>query len=603
MKIKPIKKIASIGLSILFFLSTASTSYAAAPAKVTNKTEVLYANLAHDGSVDGVYAVNQFSVATEGIVTDYGDYSSVLNLSNTASLTQSGDAVTFEAQKGTFYYQGNLTNTNLPWQVSIDYSLDGQSISPLELAGKSGKVTIHLTTKKNRSITEDFYDNYLLQASFTLDNAVFSDIEANDATLASAGNNTSLTYTILPDKDADITIHALAENFHMNAIKIAGIPLSFPIDLSNTKDITKDFSKLSDGISELNDGVKKLNSGASKLSENGSKLADGSIQIKDALSSLSKSSSDITDASSQIKSALSTLATSMDSSGNTPDLSSITSLTKALDQIADGLASINVGLESLDSGFQASYDALEKAILVIPDDTLSKEDITALYTFVAKGDPTQTKTLDALVNSYQAALTVKGTYLAVKQGFDAVDATILTLTPSLTQMESSLRQMSTQLNSTLSSQDFFSQMAQLQAALKTLSENYKQFDAGLTTYMKGVTSVSTGYTSFDSGLKQYTKGISTYGKGVSKLLDGTNTLYDNTKDLPEKVDDQIKQMTSSYSGDDYQPVSFLSSKNNAIQLVQFVLQTKDIALPEKVATVTVETKKEGFFDRLLRLFQ
>ncbi|NCB30405.1 MAG: hypothetical protein EOM66_03245 [Clostridia bacterium] len=122
-------------------------SGADATATVQKKNEIVYATLEASGSVQAIYVVNQFNVTTAGTVVDHGNYASVTNLTNTALLSKQNGTVSFGADKGIFYYQGNMESTELPWLIDISYTLDGQEISPADLGGKSGRLAIHISIR------------------------------------------------------------------------------------------------------------------------------------------------------------------------------------------------------------------------------------------------------------------------------------------------------------------------------------------------------------------------------------------------------------------------------------------------------------------------
>lgn len=100
------------------------------------KDENVYVNLNQDGSVFGVYVVNEYDLDEGTDITDYGNYDSVKNLTTDDQLKVSGDKVEIQAPAGKFYYQGNLKNAEVPWDISISYQLDGKEISADALAGK-----------------------------------------------------------------------------------------------------------------------------------------------------------------------------------------------------------------------------------------------------------------------------------------------------------------------------------------------------------------------------------------------------------------------------------------------------------------------------------
>ena len=253
-------------------------------------------------------AVNQFELTQAGSVTDHGSYTAVTNLTNTEPVTQQGGTVTFTSTKGNFYYQGDLVSTELPWIIGISYTLDGKPIAPDALAGQSGQMEIHITTRQNENVNAVFYENYMLQIALKLDSDKCSNISAPDATIAIAGKNTSVNFTVMPKKDADVTVSAAVTDFTMDGIQVSGIPLSLSVDLSETDDMISNFEKLADGIAKLNDGVGDLSDGTSKLNDGAGSLKDGSANIQDGLTQLSDNSGQLVAASAQIKDVLSQIS-------------------------------------------------------------------------------------------------------------------------------------------------------------------------------------------------------------------------------------------------------------------------------------------------------
>ena len=72
-----------------------------------------------------------------GNITDYGDYASVKMLNTSDPIQQNGDTITFSTSAPKAYYQGELTDPELPWNISLRYYLDGKECSADEITGKS----------------------------------------------------------------------------------------------------------------------------------------------------------------------------------------------------------------------------------------------------------------------------------------------------------------------------------------------------------------------------------------------------------------------------------------------------------------------------------
>lgn len=213
---KIIKRTLPVVLSAALVFSTAIPVFAeeSTGGASSQKEEVIYINLDAGGKVKDVYAVNIFG---SGDITDYGSYSSVQMLNSTQSISQNGDRITFSSDQDKVYYQGNLDHVEIPWNISLSYYLDGVEYSADEIAGKSGSLEIRFQVTENTACSGTFFQDYALQASFTLDTEQCSNISAPDATIANVGSDKQLTYTVLPGEGIDTTITAEVTDFAMSA--------------------------------------------------------------------------------------------------------------------------------------------------------------------------------------------------------------------------------------------------------------------------------------------------------------------------------------------------------------------------------------------------
>jgi X-X-X-Leu-X-X-Gly heptad repeat protein len=584
-------------------MSSAGASFAAAGnsgpvsyAEIKNKNEIIYANLTSDGSVSAVYTVNRFEVTKAGSITDHGDYSSVVNLTDTGTLIRQDDSVSFEAQKGNFYYQGNMGSPDLPWTFDISYYMDGVKTPPEELAGRSGKLDIHIVTAKNSAADPVFYDHFMLQISMTLDSDKCGDIESQGASIAGAGKNMIITHTVMPGKDADITLSASVKDFEMGGIEIAAVPFSMNVDLPDTDDMTDDFTALSDAISGLDEGVVDLLDGIGELKSGSNRLKNGSSDIRQGLEQLSGNSDSLISASGKINGALSKIASSLNS-GAGGGAGDIAQLPQALKQLAQGLRDLTSGLADLKNGFAPAYAALDSAMNDIPSSSIDPSDIAALYT----GDAGHDAVITQLIDSYQAAQTAKGTYNSVKGAFDAIVPAIDTMSGSVDTIAGALTQMSEEIGPAMS--DFTAQMKQLANGLSQLSDNYGDFHNGLAEFMGGLSDLTNGYKDFDSGVSAFSRGIKNLYDGVEELQDGTGKLADETDDMPETVQAKIDDLLDEYTGTDFELISFTSPLNENISLVQFVIKCGGIAKQDEEVTKAAEPQSLSIWDRFIALFR
>lgn len=580
--------------------NTASINTGAA--QIKSKDEIVYARLAPDGAAQAIYTVNHFSLENGGSVVDYGNYDTVANLTNTDTISHSGDTVSFSSNEENYYYQGNMANADLPWAFGISYSLNGKEMPATDIAGADGKLKIHITSQQNTKVNKTFYENYMLQISVTLDTEKCSNIAAPGASMASAGKNTVAAFSVLPGSDADYDITADVKDFEMTGIEIAAVPYSMDMEFPDM-DGLDDLEELPDAISELNEGVATLADGTSTLADGATKITGGSAGIKNGLDLLNGNSALLKDSSTQINGALSKIATALgNNSLEEIDLTKINQLPDGLRGLAGGLRSLADGLSKLKDGFVPAHATLSSAIQAIPD--VPQSEITALYGAVAGNpDPNMTSYLDHLVDAYTAAQTVKGTYAVVKDAFTGVETTIDQSMLSLSTMADQLDAIAQEMGGALGKLDGLSDFGSLVSGLQALSGQYTQFHDGLILYADGVSTLASNYSTFHAGLESLSDGTSELAEGVGELHDGTDTLNNEIADMPQLIQDEIDKMKEEYMPTDFDPISFTSSKNTDTEFVQFIIQSEGIEKPEAEETAsTDEDQPQTFWDRLKGLF-
>lgn len=584
--------------------STSAETSSKSDSSASGKEEVVYGTLSTDGKVKNIYVVNEFNLKQKGTVSDYGFYSSLTNLTSTEKISYDGEKVSVAAEKGEFFYEGVLESSDLPWDFTLEYRLDDKRVTAEELAGKSGALEISLTSMKNDAVDTTFYDNYLLQITFALDSERCADIKAADATIANSGKSKTVVYTVLPGSNADCHISTTVTDFEMSGVTIAGMPYSSSIEAPDTDEMLDDMSTLSDAISELNSGVGELASGTSTLSEGTGKLVDGSATFKEGLDTLKENAPSITQGSGKIKEALATLSDSLnsDDADSSIDLSGLMTLSEALTTTSNGLITLGDELVLLRDGYKAAYDALDSAIAGIPTDEV---DWTTLYAGVS--DPAATAELAKLQSYYVAGQTVRGTYYGGAQdAFIGVSTAFNSLTDETSQasiygMAQALATMSSELKTALEAMDT-SQLEKLAQGIKELSEQYGTFHDGLVKYTDGVSSAATGYATMHEGLVELKTGTQDLNGGVQELYQGTSELDEAMQSLPEEMQKQIDELMEDYLPSDFEVVSFVSSKNKAVDLVQFVILTDAIEVPEEEVEAVEEEAVPSILDQFFKLF-
>jgi hypothetical protein len=149
----------------------------------------------------------------------------------------------------------------IPWDISIEYYLDGKSASPTEIAGKSGAFALKLNIDKNESFkgSKSFYDGFALQASFSASTEIFSSATVESGVIAQTGKNISVSFTCIPGKAGEFSFSAAARNFEMPDINIAGTAYEMDfggISEDSVTELLDASQQLSDGADKFYDGIK-----------------------------------------------------------------------------------------------------------------------------------------------------------------------------------------------------------------------------------------------------------------------------------------------------------------------------------------------------------
>ena len=567
-------------------------------AAVEDKDEVVYARLSGDGSAQSIYVVNHFSLSGIGWITDYGDYTSVLNLTDLQPIKLENGTVSVPTSNESFYYQGNLAGNDLPWVYNIEYRLNGASVSPESLGGSSGSLEIRLTSSQNNAVDAIFFNNYMQQITITLNNDDCSNIRADGATVANAGKNRMLVFTVLPGQNADITVSADVVDFEMGGIDINAMPFSMSFDIPDTDGMLDEFSLLTDAIAALNDGVGLLKDGAVLMASGSAELREGSSEFLDGLSQLSLNSNQLTGASAQIMGALSIIADSLNSTDFSPDmLAELARLPGLIAQLADGLNQVVDGMKEQKDAYSQAYSALDKAIAGIPGNMITGEQLQSLY---AKADEDERALLDQLIEGNTAASAVMGAYEQTKQVFASVTTTLDSLSRS--NIPVMLDIMSAQISGALSDVDIMAQLGQLIDGMSELSRNYAGFHSGLSAFMQGVSALNDGYSALDGGIGELSGGIAETSGGIAELHDGTVLLAAETSDIPNLIKHEIENLISEFSSAEFEAKSFTSGRNVNISFVQFVFKTEGIQKPAAENSAPIDAEQPSFWDRVAQLF-
>ncbi len=534
-----------------------------------SKEEVIYGKLAPDGTVQSIYAVNHFEATAGDPITDYGSYTAVRNMTTTDPLTQGDGTVSLTpSADGSVYYEGTMDpSTPLPWLIEVHYILDGTEVEPEDLAGRSGALIIRIDVNPNPDCNGDWFNQYALQTTVTLDTAHADNIRADGGTIASVGSEKQIVFTLLPGQTSEVEVAADVTDFTMPAITFNGVQLQLKLDI--------------DGVS-LTNRLNQLTTGTGQLDEGTAAVSEGITALQQGLTMLSQQSGLLTTGSSAINSALSQLQSAV--SGISASNDQLSALLTASSQIGDGLAQLDDGVAQLDN--QVNYEAFKEILAQngLDLDTLTQGNQQAiamlqnLTCLPVVGD--QISQIILLLQGNTALSSAVQMYLdTVSSGIGALRQGTSAVREGYDAFDQGIQAMATALNGMLQN------MALLSDAVTTLATQYSTFDTGVNAYTQGV--------------DQILAGTQQLGAASALLVSGAHQLYTQTSSL--HLDEQLSGLLNALSGAQT-PVSFTSSQNTGVTALQFALQTQPIELPADQTAQDQPAKEMSFWDKLLNLF-
>ena len=589
-KTKNVKKASTFVLTTSILMGSVYPAFADTN---TSKDEVVYVKLNNNGNVDNVYVVNSFDAKNGEKIVDYGRYSNVLNLSTSDKLNYSSGVVDVNVSDTNkkFYYQGDMKNCEIPWDINIRYTLDGKNISSEELAGKSGNLEISFDIKKNDTVDEVFFNNYALQISLTLDGDKCSDIIADGGTIASVGNNKTITYIKLAGEEASYTINSNVENFEMDSISFNGLNMDMNVDV-NVDDMTSSFDTLVDAIDKLNDGASELKSGVDTYKNGVSTLYTGSSKLLEGVSSYKSGVNSLDKGINSLQSGLNGYKDGVNSlySNSQKLLEGAKSLNSGVKALESGVSSLNQGVNNLESGLNTlaygsssykqnvnSYAQSVNQVVSALKSSLTPEQIEALN-------------LDALVSGAQG---LASAYENIDLGINNSKVGASSISDGAGSLANNIGTLSQGSNNLYSGIEALSGgSGALLSGINEIEGGASSLKSGSSALVSGINEIEGGASSLKNGSSTLVSGIDSIGEGVSALSKGTNELNSKTSNLPDEIDDKIDEMVSKYSNSDFNPVSFASEENTNVESVQFAIRTDAIKVKdeEKVEEEKVEEK-------------
>ncbi|SCJ88234.1 X-X-X-Leu-X-X-Gly heptad repeats [uncultured Eubacterium sp.] len=427
------------------------------------------------------------------------------------------------SEKGTLHYDG-YENDNLPVTMKISYTLDGKAITPENLAGKDGRVVMHINYT-NHQKSGSVYVPFMAVTGMILDNEYFSNIKVINGKTVDDGNRNIVVGYSFPgmqeslglsksqlDVPESITVSADVKNFQIETIYtfltsdvFAEMNIDQNADLS---DLSGQLDKLKDGASELIKGTTQLYDGTQKLQDGAKKLTAGTDTLKTGTEDLYAGTKDLKSGAAKLTTGTNNLKTGADTlyNGTTQLKTGASDLSNGLTQISASSASINNGAKQVvESVLQTASSSLQAAGMNV---TLTAENYTQVLNqaiAASQGDMAKQLTgvkaeIDNVMTFYKGVLTYTAGVDSAAQG-----------------------------------------AKQLPGSVDALAAGAKQISDGASALKTGQTQLAAGIDKLNGGAEQLFEGTSQLRSKENELVSGINQLNAGAKKLSEGVDQMAKE--------------------------------------------------------------
>ncbi|MCR5608173.1 MAG: hypothetical protein K6G26_03840 [Lachnospiraceae bacterium] len=594
---------------------TTKTVSASDTSEENSKEETVYVIAGADGSVKKIIVSDWIKNSSGNtIIDDNSELSDIVNVKGEESFEIGSDqSKVWDAENNDIYYQGNIKK-ELPVDLKVSYKLDGKSITPDELKGKSGHVTIRFDYTNNQYETvnvngkdEKIYVPFAMLTGVILDNEKFSNIEVSNGKLVNDGTRSTVMGIAFPGLQEDLAIDkekidipdyveisadvknfklgmtvTLATNDAFNSIDTE--KLDKVDELSGKLDeLTDGMNKLLNGSSELYNGLSTLLDKSKELTAGIDKICDGAAKLKTGADNLDAGANKIKNGATELSDGLNTLASNNDAlnGGATKVFETLLSTaetqireagidvpTLTIDNYADAL---NTVIKSLDK-----TNVYNKALQTVTSTVEGKRDyITAQVTAAVKAE-VESKVTAAVKAEVEAKVTA-GVKMQLGENADAmlqtdaVKATIQTNVDAQMASDAVKQMIAAKTDEQMNSNEIKAVIAQNTEAQvkKAISDNMagnevqaklKAADEGAKKIIALKTSLDS-YNSFYIGLRSYTDGVEKAASGANELKTGASTLKDGTGSLAKGAGDL-------YNG-------ILTMKNGVPALVDGITKLRD----------------------------
>ena len=262
--------------------------------RVLKKTESVYINTDSYGNVEKVNIYNYFDIDNIDEIEEFGDYESIQTITGDNKPSVSGDRLVWnvsgDKRLGYIGEASTKLASQMPWNIEIKYYLNGVETLASELPHKSGLVKVSIRVIPNKEAPKVYQNNYMMQISSKFDMTEYLSVHSDEAIEAQVGNTKSLTFMILPGHEKEVSIEIGTEDFKMDNITFAMVPLEGDM-LELIQDVVDDKKAIREALDIANESLDTIFNGLSSSSKDLEKLTNENKKTQNTIKKINDDTS------------------------------------------------------------------------------------------------------------------------------------------------------------------------------------------------------------------------------------------------------------------------------------------------------------------------
>lgn len=507
-----------------------------------SKSELVTIQAASSGAVQSIEVASELdNSAGASTVRDMTSLTSFTDIEGATSYYVAGNQVVWEAKDNsdTISYTA-ATQATPPIEVSLTYTLDGEVVTPEDIVGKSGALTIRFDytnrTGSGDVAGADGYVPFLCLSSFFVDSDVFQNIEVTNGRLIESGGRSAVVGYALPglkgalalqSNDVDIPdyveVRADVSDFTMpQTVTLASSGVLGEIDMSSLS--TDEFAVASDSLESSMDALVE---GSSTLTNALLQFASGAQSVSDGVTQLQDGASQLKDGTALAADGAHELAGSLGSKDDTLDEHTLVGIAESFDAYVAELDESASTLDEASALFaQAAQEAhsLAQQLNTVPDATATA---SQHIEDASKSIDTAQDALNALMNDGQLTDSQKEALGRAQQALSAADTDIDAAAAAATSVDvDSVSQIASELEKGATALDDLKQedtIKQVQDEIANLHASSSAYAEALTSVAQGTALLAQNLDALSAGAAQLDGGLDALGAAMPALVEGAQS--------------------------------------------------------------------------------